>query len=382
MPEDHDRLRAVERWFYRRGLPFFVEDYRSSTDVWTRASPFLAVMFLVSIGLAATSFEDLWGALAGLALALLAGAGFVLWNLRRGRRWRTLPDRVTWPVLAGFVVIPAVVALASSRTATAFAESIVAGVLVLALAWVLTRYAVIPLCAWAIRSTFRGIGDLYRLATRALPLMLLFITFLFINTEVWQVAGLLPAERLWAVIAVFVALGVAFIIGRVPGEIRLIESDTTADQVVAACATTPLADVAPSLPGLESPIALSRRQVANIGLVLTVAQLVQVALFALVVWAFFVAFGALAVSVDVQEAWLGALAPVDLVWAWGDGYGVTRQLLRVATFLGAFAGFYVTIYTAIDSAYREQFYDRIRLDLDRSLSVRRAYVAFRGAGGW
>ncbi len=32
---------------------------------------------------------------------------------------------------------------------------------------------------------------------------------------------------------------------------------------------------------------------------------------------------------------------------------------------------------AIDAVYREQFYDRIREDLERSLSVRRAYVSLR-----
>ena len=49
VPDEADRLRGTERWFYRRGLPFFVEDYQSSTDVWTRASPFLAVIFVVLV---------------------------------------------------------------------------------------------------------------------------------------------------------------------------------------------------------------------------------------------------------------------------------------------------------------------------------------------
>lgn len=373
-------LRGTERWFYRRGLPFFVEDYRSSTDVWTRASPFLAAMFVLLVIVGAMSFDDVAGALGGLALAVALLGGYAAWNVRHGRRWRALPERVTWPVLAAFVAVPALVALAASRTLTALIEAAVVAALLLGLAWFITRYAVIPLCGWAVRYTFRGVYDLYRMATRALPLMLLFITFLFINTEVWQVAGTLGAARLWLVIAIFVALGVVFIIGRVPQEVRLIESATDSEQVVAACERTPLAGVVSTLEGLGTPIGLNRRQQANIGLVMTVAQLVQVALFATVVWAFFVLFGALTVSVDLQVSWLGALAPVDVVWAWGEGYGVTRQLLRVATFLGAFAGFYVTIYTATDSAYREQFYDRIRQDLERSLSVRRAYVVLHRRG--
>ena len=59
---------------------------------------------------------------------------------------------------------------------------------------------------------------------------------------------------------------------------------------------------------------------------------------------------------------------------------MTRQLLRVSMFLGAFSGFYVTIYTAMDATYREHFYDSIRDSIERSLSVRRAYVLLRRRG--
>lgn len=371
---------ATERWFYRRGLPFFVEDYRSSTDVWTRATPFLLVCFMVMVGTAAVNGEDPWWTLAGLGAAAVLLGGYAVANIRAGRRWNRLPDRVSWPVLLGFVLVPALVALASSATWMHVLQMLAFAGGVLALAWVVTRYAVIPVLLWAVRYTFHGLGDLYRLATRALPLMLLFITFLFINTEVWQVAGSLVGIRLWVVIGVFIVLGVGFILGRVPGEIRLIESATSAEQVVQACQGTPLADVADSVGGIEVPVPLNRRQLANVGLVMTVAQLVQVALFGLVVWAFFVIFGALAISVDLQALWLAGLTDVETVVALGDGHGITRELLRVATFLGAFAGFYVTIYTATDSAYREHFYDRIRRDLERSLQVRRVYVALRAQG--
>ena len=284
---------------------------------------------------------------------------------------------MTWPVLAAFIAVPTLVAVVSDGTASAVLESLALAAGVLLLTWVVTRYAVIPLLAWAVRYTFRGIGDLYRLATRALPLMLLFITFLFINTEVWQVAGPLAGIRLWTVIGLFALLGVVFIVGRVPSETRLIESTTSAATVVKACEGTPLADLAASVQGIETPVPLSRRQWANVGLVMTVAQLVQVSLFAVVVWAFFVLFGTLAIPFELQSLWLGGLTTVDVVWSIGDGYGVTKELLRTATFLGAFAGFYVTIYTATDSAYREHFYDRIRQDLERSLYVRRVYVAVR-----
>lgn len=377
MPEEPDQLRAVERWFYRRGLPFLVEDYRSSTDVWTRATPFLAVMFFLIVASATLSSEELSGAIAALVMTVALTIGYGVLNVRRGRRWWAIPRKVSWPVLVGFVLVPTLVAFAASLDVWVAIDSATTAAGVLLLAWVVTRYAIVPLCGWAVRYTFRGFNDLYRLATRALPMMLLFITFLFLNTEVWQVAGSLPAERLWLVIMLFIVLGIVFVIGRVGQEVDLVESATTREQVVRACVGTPMADVVESLDGLDAPVQMNRRQRANIGLVMTVAQLVQVALFAVVVWLFFVAFGALTLSTAVQENWMGTVGAVDVVWSWGSDFGISRQLLRVSLFIGAFSGFYVTIYTAIDAVYREQFYDRIRQDLERSLSVRRAYVALR-----
>ena len=244
-----ERLRATERWFYRRGLPFLVEDYRSSTDVWTRATPFLLAAFVLMIVRAAINGENPLLALAGLGSALVLLAGYAACNVRRGRRWNSLPRRVSWPVLAAYVAVPTLVALVSDGSADAVLEAMGLAVAVLVLTWVVTRYAVVPLVTWAMRYTFRGIGDLYRLATRALPLMLLFITFLFINTEVWQVAGTIVGARLWAVIGLFAVLGIVFIVGRVPSEIRLIESTTSAATVIEACEGTPMADVAASVQG-------------------------------------------------------------------------------------------------------------------------------------
>lgn len=376
LPSQETALRDTGRWFYRRGLPFFVADYRSSTEVWTRASGFLVGSLAVQMLLAAASFE-LVGALIGLGLAILVIGGAVAANIRRGRRWNAAPTRVTWPFLVAYVALPVLIALvARSPMGVVVQTGIFAGAL-LGLTWVVTRYAVLPVLGWGVRYAAAGIGSLLRLATRALPLLLLVVTFLFVNTEVWQVAGTLAAPRLWTVIALFALLGIVFIVGRIPEEIGRIEAATTRAEVVQACAGTPMAGYTDGLPDLDVRVPLNRRQTANLGLVMTTAQLVPVVLFGFLVWLFFVAFGALAVSVEVQQAWLTGLAEVDLLWEWAPNYGVTRELLRVSLFLGAFSAFYVTIYSGVDGNYREQFYDGIRTDLERSLSVRRAYLALR-----
>ena len=64
---------------------------------------------------------------------------------------------------------------------------------------------------------------------------------------------------------------------------------------------------------------------------------------------------------------------------------MTRELLRVSTFLAAFAGLYFTVYAVNDHTYREEFFSEITGRMERSLGVRGAYVALRrtgsGAGG-
>lgn len=228
---------------------------------------------------------------------------------------------------------------------------------------------------WAVKHVFQRSQDVFRLATRALPLLLLFMTFLFINTEVWQVAGSLAAPILWATVAFFVAVGVAFLAVRLPEELDRVDASFTNEYVVRACAGTPLEERVESLPGLSAPDPLEKRQRRNLLLVLLITQLVQVSLLAVAVWAFFVMFGAVAIGTDVQTTWLGQ--PPDVLISLGDGRAVTRELLRVSTFLAAFAGLYFTVYAVNDQTYREEFFSEITGRMERTLGVHRAYRALQ-----
>ena len=58
------------------------------------------------------------------------------------------------------------------------------------------------------------------LVVRALPLLLLFTTFLFINAEVWQVAGTLAGPAYIATLAIFFLLGAVFVLSRMPALMR------------------------------------------------------------------------------------------------------------------------------------------------------------------
>jgi hypothetical protein len=59
---------------------------------------------------------------------------------------------------------------------------------------------------------------------------------------------------------------------------------------------------------------------------------------------------------------------------YAPGFGlVSLELVKVSTFLAAFAGLYFTVYAVSDANYRKQFFTRIRWELERAVSVRLVY---------
>jgi hypothetical protein len=75
-------------------LPHFIAEYRAATDIWTRATPALTLIFLVEIGgLAPSDKFPLWisVALSVAAFAVVLGGGALV-NRRRGRPLLERPD--------------------------------------------------------------------------------------------------------------------------------------------------------------------------------------------------------------------------------------------------------------------------------------------------
>lgn len=292
LPQD---VPAAERWFVAHGLPYFVDGYRAGVARGLRRGR-LVVVFAAAV---------LVGAVAGV----LAGAG---WGAAAG-----LGAALT---VAGVVL--AVYAVATLR------------------AWLIV--------GWAVRRTLRSLGLVLPLVTRALPLLLLFMTFLFINAEVWQVAASLDGGVLWVAVLLFAAIAVGFLLTRLPEELESVD---------------------PEVRGLER---------ANLLLVLLVAQAVQVLLLALAVYAFFLVFGVVAMEPSVVGSWTGgALHPPD--GPLGDWLGerLSLELLRVSTFLAAFSGLYFTVYAVTDELYRKQFFTSVIAELERAVEARTTYRALR-----
>ncbi len=382
-----DPIRRTETWFARNGLPQFVAGYNSSEHIWTRALPLLVVIMGLQLGSA------VWFAISNgsrvLPVGLVAFAGLLflasgLWSKYRRGYWFAPADRVGWPVLAAFLACGVVSELVQlgrqvqgetvtwgSVVAALVLQAVLLGVIYLA-----TRFAVLSMLGWGVRQTIRSAGDLYVVATKALPLLLIVMIVLFINTEMWQVAGSLDGLLLWSSAGMLLLLGVLVTLERTHEQILTLDEDAPAQQLRQACQGTPLAQCAvENAPGPD----LGRPQRRNMMIAAIFTQIVQAALIGALVWLFFMAFGVLAITLPVQEAWMGDLGDVDVWWTLSDGHVLSRALVRVSTFLGAFAAFYVTIYASSDPVYRASFSEDIGASLQQAVDVRRVYLGLHDA---
>ena len=376
-PERREQAaRETETWFVRRGLPFFVEDRTIDVNdlVHGRSLAVLVVAYFGSLLLAVPSDEPWTTRLlySGIGLVLLL-AVWALANLIRHRKAMERPRRIGVVELAVFVVGPAAVVLFLRRDGDWALGTLLADASVLGVVAAAEILDVSPIARWALRRTTKELGSLFPLVTRALPMLLLFMTFLFINTEVWQVASALSRPVLWLSVAFFGALAVGFLLARLPEEVAAVNDDMSPEVVSRALPGTPLADLEAEL-GDVQPEPLTRRQRVNLLLVLLISQIAQVLLLAMAVLVFFLLFGRVAISDRVITTWVGEQAPAPPLLG---QLGFSNELLHVSIFLAAFSGLYFTVYAVTDATYREQFFTGIIHELETAVGVRAAYLCLR-----
>ncbi|QIK66935.1 hypothetical protein G7072_11800 [Nocardioides sp. HDW12B] len=323
VPVAPEVMTATETWFRKRGLPYFVPEERAAA----RSALTMRAMLplLLAVGLA----------------ALLLG-GILTWRTSNASFG---PGAVTFLGLlaAGFYAV--------------------------------TRLRARPIVTFAVHRTVSGLGQLFPMATRALPLLLVFITFLFINAEVWMLSASLDGALLWLTVLLFAVVAVAFLLVRLPEEVDVVDDRIDAPLLVSASRGTPMAEAAGDLVthhgdelDLQRDAEVRGFERGNLIVVLLVIQAAQVLLLALAVFVFFLVFGALTMKKGVQEAWIGGGTTTF------PGLGnVSVELLQTSTFLAAFSGLYFTVYVVTDEAYRVQFFTGVLREMEKAVAVRTVY---------
>jgi hypothetical protein len=317
-----ETLAATDAWFLAHGLSYFVPERRADVRKALRLRRTLPLVVLVAL--------------------LAAGAGVAL----------------AW-VSGEFSAAPAtLVALGAAAT----------------LWYALTALHARQIVTWSLGRTLGSLRRVLPMTTRALPLLLLAITFLFINTEVWQVASNLSVASLWLVVALFSALAIGFLLVRLPEEVDRADDDVNDALLLRACRGTPLEAHCREL--VEDPDAdpaayaeVTGYERWNLILVLMIVQTVQVVLLSLTVFAFLMLLG----SITMTD-------PVLNTWQTSPPFTQSRALLQVSVFLASFSGLYLMVSTVTDEDYRKQFFGGVTRELERAVGVRAVYLDLRAAG--
>ena len=344
-----------ERDFRRAGLPFFIEDYSATEDVFTRAAWLLTFVFVGemfgAIDLDWAWWQNVLAAAGGLLFLVVA---FGVANVLRGRPFWSLPRDVGRVELALFVLLPGLVPLVFNGQWQSGLVTFAGNALLLVLIYAVVGYGVLSIIRWV---AVRLVGDLAQHAfrmLRAVPLILGVTIFLFLTTELWQVFTFIPLAYEIVLAGLVTAIGTLFIAARLPSEVRRIEE------------------------GEEAGPPLTRRQRVNVGLVLFISQALQVLVVAAGVMAFFVVIGLLAVGPEVREAWIGGNGNVLIdVPFLGEEIQLTQELLRVAGGLAAFSGLAFAVQTQTDDTYRRLFLDELTGQMRDSFRERAAYLRLR-----
>ena len=142
-------------------------------------------------------------------------------------------------------------------------------------------YGLLAILRWVLARLAGQLRSSLGLLAKAVPLLAIFALLSFTTEEMWDMFGKMAAFDYFAVIGLFVILGSAFLVVRVPREARRLEREV----------------------GADGP-PLTRAQRFNVGLVLFVSQAVQVLIVSLTIGAFFVLFGLLAVNGDLRFEWM------------------------------------------------------------------------------
>lgn len=345
-------IRDHERRFRAAGLPLLIEGYSATEDIFTRAIPLLALVFVVEI-LGAINLD--WSAGAN-ALAVLGGVAlllgaFGLLNVTRGRPFASIPSRLGVPELTAFVVLPVVLPLVFGGQLTSAIVTGLGNLALLGAIWLVVGFGVFSILRWTGARFVQQLGASLTLLVRALPLLLFFSLVTFFTNEYWQLFGGASDVIFYAGAGTFALLTAVFLVVRLPEAVRDLERASA----------------------LEIP--LRRRQRVNVALVIFIAQALQIAFVGLAIWLFFMVFGALLVTPEIRADWLGTSGRVLFTLPFfGERLEITQELVRTAAGVASFSALYYAVASAVDSTYRDEFVERLTRQLRDTFRERAGYL--------
>lgn len=371
--------RDVERWLVSRGVPQLIQGYSDEQHMGARATPLIAAWVLVGTVLWWGTRPE-WSPARNALMVALAVAYMAVVYVAVGRlRGRGPLDRPrTWDVLdiATIALLPAVPAAAiHGPVAGAFAVG--NALLGIGAIYVVIGFGLPEIGLWATRRVGGQLEQIVWLISRTLPLLLILVVFLLFAAEIWEAARALNGGEVALVLVLLLLVAGLLILTTLQSEVARIESRGDWGEIAEEARGTPAEALIPRVPAAAgTPPPLTWLERANLSLLVLVSQLVQSVFVGLVVAAFLVLFGLIAIPASVQESWIGdsvrVVARFELL---GEMRTVSAELLAVATLLGGIIGLYFTGLALTDAAYRSEYFSRVIAEVQQIASVRAVYLA-------
>ena len=251
-------------------------------------------------------------------------------------------------------------------------------VLAVVLAFVGTAFGANRVLRFSVRWFFRSVVTGESGVLHVLPLLLVAITFFFLNNATWQTAGELSGLPLVLTVALLGALVVAFLMRRGRADVEEFATFSDDEEVRAALPPTLL----PDGPVAYRLVPLRLRERLNLLLVAVFGKLMVAFVVGLAITAFFVLFGVLTVDEPTVRSWIGVRPRV--LWqpsVAGHFYTLTAEHLRVAVFLGAFSALYFVVSSASDEHLSRSLDAATNRHLRTCLAVRAVVLGGRRPPG-
>lgn len=314
----------------------------------------------------------------GIALVIAAVAVVVTWvggNLARRSPPFSSVDRIGWGERAVFVIVPPLAvlvaphedwvvdefALSANETRWYAAAGLaVTQAVILTVVLLLVSYGIVALSVFLSREVIRAMGASGDALTRALPLLLAFVTFSYFAAELWQSVGRLDSWAYLGLTGLFAGLSAVFLAVHHRLDLPTLASFTSRDELAEVIHRATGELDAAAAPEMTFPAScpLDRRQEAHLRLVATLSRLVGVAMVGGAVFLVLAVIGVLTVSPDLVKAWSGAEPDVLVQWATSRRtYVVCWENIRVSGFLAVFSAFYFAIASASDATLRTSLFD-------------------------
>jgi hypothetical protein len=376
----------IERWFARRGVPQLIEGYSSESAMDRRAAP------LISLWLLFGTVKD-WGTrpdwpfqvnAAGIAgtLAWMGVAWLVISRLRH-RPMLIRPSTFDLADILSIAVLPAIPAALIDADAWEAVRAFLGALTGVGVIYVIIGFGMIEIGSWAIERLWVQVTHIVELLARTLPVLLILVVFLLFAAELWEAAHAMSWAELGVVLLLLLLVALLLVVITFKGQLTAMEHRDDDEGVLADAAGTPAAPLVDTCDGDVVPTPpLTWLERSNVALLVAIPQLLQAIAVGVVVMAFLVVLGLIAIPTSVQEAWMGAPPRVLLGMTLLDEARVlSEEMIVVSAVLGGIVGLYFSGLGITDATYRSEGFDREVAGVRQILAARALYLDALEAGG-